>query len=130
MLLVATCYLLNMFGLSFTHLVILAILALIVIGPEQLPELARTLGRLLNDWKRTTSDLQSSLTNQFRDDYYRQPTHDHQPPHTNEPPSNDEYTSPETHEHVNVGSEYHSSDEKPEETAKTEDTPDPKKAQS
>jgi sec-independent protein translocase protein TatB len=57
-----------MFGLSFTHLVILGVLMLVFIGPEQLPEVARTIARLLNEWKRASSDLQSSITHTFRDD--------------------------------------------------------------
>jgi len=57
-----------MFGLSFTHLILLAVIALVVLGPEQLPEVARTIARLLNEWKRATSDIQSSLTNTLRDD--------------------------------------------------------------
>lgn len=63
-----------MFGLSFTHLILLAIIALVVLGPEQLPEVARTIARLLNEWKRATSDIQSSLTNTLRDDLYKQNT--------------------------------------------------------
>src|ERR1700722_5749743 len=55
-----------MFGLSFTHLVLLAIIVLVFIGPEQLPEVARTFARLLNEWKRATSDIQSSLTNSLK----------------------------------------------------------------
>ena len=57
-----------MFGLSFTHLVLLAIIVLVFIGPEQLPEVARTVARLLNEWKRATSDIQSSLTNSIKED--------------------------------------------------------------
>ena len=57
-----------MFGLSFTHLVILGVLMLVFIGPEQLPEVARTIARLLNEWKRASSDLTSSLTGTLRDD--------------------------------------------------------------
>ena len=57
-----------MFGLSFTHLVLLAIIALVFIGPEQLPEVMRTVARLLNEWKRATSDIKSSLTGEFKDD--------------------------------------------------------------
>ena len=57
-----------MFGLSFTHLIILAIIVLIFIGPEQLPQVARTFARLLNEWKRASSDIQSSLTQSLRDD--------------------------------------------------------------
>ena len=57
-----------MFGLSFTHLILLAIIVLVFIGPEQLPEVARTFARLLNEWKRASSDIQSSLTNTFKED--------------------------------------------------------------
>ena len=57
-----------MFGLSFTHLLLLGVIALVVLGPEQLPEVARTIARLLNEWKRATSDIQTSLTNTLRED--------------------------------------------------------------
>jgi len=60
-----------MFGLSFTHLVLLAIIVLIFIGPEQLPEVARTIARLLNEWKRATSEIQTSLTNTLKDDLHK-----------------------------------------------------------
>jgi TatA/E family protein of Tat protein translocase len=63
-----------MFGLSFTHLILLAVIVLIFIGPEQLPEVARTLARLVNEWKRASSDLQSSLTNTIREDFSAKPT--------------------------------------------------------
>lgn len=59
-----------MFGLSFTHLVLLAIIAIVFIGPEQLPEVARTFARLLNEWKRTTSDIQATLTNSIKEDLH------------------------------------------------------------
>jgi len=51
-----------MFGLSFTHLVLLAIIVLVFIGPEQLPEVARTFARLLNEWKRATT-LEEAVQN-------------------------------------------------------------------
>lgn len=52
-----------MLGLSFPEILFLAALALVVIGPKQLPEVARTLGRILNELKRASS----SLTDEFRD---------------------------------------------------------------
>lgn len=52
-----------MFGLSFPHLILLAVLALIFIGPKQLPEVARVLARLLNDWKRATNDIGQQFQN-------------------------------------------------------------------
>lgn len=62
-----------MFGLSFTHLVLLAIIILIFLGPEQLPEVARTIARLLNEWKRATSDIQSTLTQSLNEEMHRPP---------------------------------------------------------
>ncbi len=58
-----------MFNLGFTELIVLGIIALVFIGPKQLPEVAKVAGRLINEWKRTTSELTGSLTNlePFRD---------------------------------------------------------------
>jgi Tat protein translocase TatB subunit len=51
-----------MFNLGFSELILLGVIALVFIGPDQLPELARVIGRLLNEWKRATSDFQSTIT--------------------------------------------------------------------
>lgn len=50
-----------MFGLGITEIIFLAVLALIVIGPKQLPEMARSIGRLLNELKRSTEALKDDL---------------------------------------------------------------------
>jgi len=55
-----------MFGFSFTEMLFLAVLALVVIGPKQLPEVARTLGRLLNELRRTSNTFTSELREQAR----------------------------------------------------------------
>jgi sec-independent protein translocase protein TatB len=57
-----------MFNIGFSELLILGVIALIFIGPQQLPEVARTIGRLLNEWKRATGDLQNQFTSTLRDD--------------------------------------------------------------
>ena len=44
-------------------MVFLAVLALIVIGPKQLPELARTLGRFINELKRSSDVLTEEIKN-------------------------------------------------------------------
>ena len=36
-----------MFDISFTEIMVISVVALIVVGPERLPKLARTLGYLL-----------------------------------------------------------------------------------
>lgn len=51
-----------MFNLGFAELIVLGIIALVFIGPKQLPEVAKVIGRLINEWKRATSDLTSSFT--------------------------------------------------------------------
>lgn len=50
-----------MFGLGTAELLILLTLALIVIGPRNLPELARSLGKGLGEFKRATREVQESL---------------------------------------------------------------------
>jgi sec-independent protein translocase protein TatB len=57
-----------MFNLGFSELLLLGVLALIFIGPQQLPEVARTVARLINEWKRATSDLQEQITTRVVDD--------------------------------------------------------------
>ena len=42
-------------------MILLSALALIVIGPKQLPEVARTLGRFLNELKRVTGDVTKTI---------------------------------------------------------------------
>lgn len=50
-----------MFGLGFSELILIAIIALIFIGPKQLPEVAKTLARFLNELKRASDDLTKSI---------------------------------------------------------------------
>jgi sec-independent protein translocase protein TatB len=59
------------FDLSFTKLLVLAVLALVIFGPDQLPKLARQLGRALRDLRRLAdkakTDLQEGLGPEFAD---------------------------------------------------------------
>lgn len=41
-----------MFGLGFSEILVLGVLALVVIGPDDLPKVARTIGRFMNELKR------------------------------------------------------------------------------
>ncbi len=57
-----------MFGsIGMTELIVIMVVALVVIGPKRLPELARSLGKALGDFKRATSDFQNSIN--LEDDY-------------------------------------------------------------
>ncbi|MEZ0390818.1 MAG: twin-arginine translocase TatA/TatE family subunit [Pseudobdellovibrionaceae bacterium] len=60
-----------MFNLGFSEMAMIAALALVLIGPKQLPEVARALGRLLNELKRSTSSFTDDLKNQVDLDHRR-----------------------------------------------------------
>ncbi len=50
-----------MFGLSFTEVLIIAVLALILLGPDQLPTAARTAGKWMREFRRATEDLKDQI---------------------------------------------------------------------
>lgn len=51
-----------MFGFGFPELLLLCAIALVVIGPKRLPDLARALGRGFTEFKRATDELKTSFT--------------------------------------------------------------------
>lgn len=50
-----------MFDVSFTELMLIGVVALIVIGPERLPKVARTAGHLLGRAQRYVSDVKTDI---------------------------------------------------------------------
>ncbi len=50
-----------MFGIGTPELLLILAVALIVIGPKKLPDLAKSMGRAMGEFKRATSDLKQSL---------------------------------------------------------------------
>ena len=53
--------------LSIPHLVILFVVALLVFGPEKLPELARMLGKAMSEFRRVTTDVRRVVEDEMRD---------------------------------------------------------------
>ncbi len=50
-----------MFDVSFSELMLIGVIALIVIGPERLPKVARTLGHLLGRAQRYVNEVKSDI---------------------------------------------------------------------
>lgn len=53
--------------LSVPHLIIIFLVALIVFGPEKLPELARSFGKVMAEFKRATGDLRAGFEEHMRE---------------------------------------------------------------
>lgn len=53
--------------LGFPELIVIFIIALLVFGPKKLPELGKSLGKGLREFKRATEDLKQSWDEQLRD---------------------------------------------------------------
>ena len=52
-----------MFGIGMTELMVIFVLGLLVLGPKCLPELARSLGRSLAEFRRASTDLRREFMN-------------------------------------------------------------------
>jgi sec-independent protein translocase protein TatB len=55
-----------MFDIGFSELMVIGIVALIVIGPERLPKVARTLGHLLGRAQRYVHDVKSDINREIQ----------------------------------------------------------------
>lgn len=60
-----------MFDVSFTELLVVGVVALIVIGPERLPKVARTIGHLVGRAQRYVNDVKSDINREMELDELR-----------------------------------------------------------
>src|SRR5262245_12889377 len=58
---------LYMFGsIGMPELIIILVIALIIFGPRKLPELGKSLGRSINEFKKASTDLQNTLEQEIK----------------------------------------------------------------
>jgi sec-independent protein translocase protein TatB len=60
-----------MFDIGFSEIVVIAVVALIVIGPERLPKTARTLGHLFGRLQRYVNDVKADINREMELDELR-----------------------------------------------------------
>lgn len=53
--------------LSIPHLIVIFVVALVVFGPQKLPELARGLGKLMAEFRKASFDFRSAFEEEMRD---------------------------------------------------------------
>jgi Tat protein translocase TatB subunit len=57
-----------MFGIGMQELIIIVIIALIIVGPKKLPELAKTLGKGFSEFKRATDGITDDIKETMKED--------------------------------------------------------------
>jgi len=53
--------------LSVPHMIVVFLVVLVVFGPQKLPELARTLGKLMAEFRKASTDFKSAFEEEMRD---------------------------------------------------------------
>lgn len=56
-----------MLGLGPTELMFIALIAFLVFGPSKLPEAIKTISQLINEFKKSTSDIKKEFKKEFID---------------------------------------------------------------
>ena len=65
-----------MFGIGLPELIIIAIIALLVVGPKKLPDLAKSLGKGLSEFRRAADDVTENIKETLKPDEVKKEVND------------------------------------------------------
>jgi TatA/E family protein of Tat protein translocase len=65
-----------MFGIGMPELLIILAIALVVIGPKKLPDMAKSLGRAFNEFKKATQEIKDSMDIDDEINEFKKPLND------------------------------------------------------
>ena len=54
-----------MFGIGSTELLVILVVALLVLGPKNLPKIAQTLGRAMGEFRKVSTEFQRTLNTEI-----------------------------------------------------------------
>jgi sec-independent protein translocase protein TatA len=57
-----------MFGIGFQELLIIAVIALLIVGPKKLPDLAKTLGKGFSEFRKATDGITDDIKQTMQSD--------------------------------------------------------------
>ena len=65
-----------MFGIGLPELIVIAVIALIVVGPKKLPDLAKSLGKVLSEFLRAADDVTDNIKDTLKPDDVKKEVND------------------------------------------------------